>query len=111
MPVQRLLAHAIARQQQPLAPRIPQRERKHAMQPQQRIVAPLLVGMNDHLGVAAGRETVAAAHQFLAQLAKVVDLAVEYQLDRAILIVIGWSPPATSMIASRRIASPRFLPR
>ena len=46
----------------------------------------LLVEVDDHLGVALGREPVARADQGLAQLAVVVDLAVEDDDDRPVLV-------------------------
>ena len=46
----------------------------------------LLVEVRDHLGVALGREAVAARAQLVAQLAEVVDLAVEHDDDRAVLV-------------------------
>ena len=46
----------------------------------------LLVEVGDHLGVALRGEAVARALQALAQLAVVVDLAVEDDRDRAVLV-------------------------
>ena len=45
--------------------------------------------MDDHLGVALGGEAVAVAAQAAPQLAEVVDLAVEHDGHRAILVVDG----------------------
>ena len=47
----------------------------------------LLVEVDDHLGVALGGEAMAAAQQVAPQLAEVVDLAVEDDDDRAVLVV------------------------
>ena len=86
MPVQRLFAHAIARQQQALPGRIPQRQRKHAVEARQHRITPLLVTVHDHFGVAVGRETMAAFFQLGPQGAIVIDLAVVHDLDRAVFI-------------------------
>ncbi len=73
--VQRLDAHAVAHEQRLLGARVPQREGEHAVEPRGEVLAPLQVGMQDDLGVAAGAEGVTAALQFGAQLTVVVDLA------------------------------------
>ena len=55
----------------------------------------------------AGRESVAPGLELGAQLAEVVDLAVEDELDRArSRSQIGWLPDSRSMIESRRNPSP-----
>ncbi len=51
-----------------------------------KIEAVLLVEMDDHLTIAFGAQAVPARQQPLAQLAIVVDLAVEYRQHTAILI-------------------------
>src|SRR5262249_6492140 len=48
-------------------------------------VAPLLVAVDDHLGVGAGAEGVAERFEARAQLGEVVDLAVEHRDDLAVL--------------------------
>ena len=53
---QRLLAEPIARQHQPLAAIVPQREREHAVELAHELVAQLLVEMHEDLGVALRRE-------------------------------------------------------
>ena len=57
---QRLLADAVARQQQLLAAPVPEREREHAVQVLDAGGAVLLVEVRDHLGVALRREVVPA---------------------------------------------------
>src|SRR5262249_48798138 len=49
--VKRLLAGAIARQQQPPVRAVPQPEREHPVEPLHHLVAPLLVAVDDRLGV------------------------------------------------------------
>src|SRR4051812_20349260 len=58
--------------------------------------------MHDHLGIAAGCEVVARARQLLAQLTKVIDLAVKDQLDHAILV--GHRLVAAGQIDNRQAA-------
>ena len=85
--VQRLDADAIARDEQRARSRVPDREAEHAAQPGDRVRAPLLVGVNDDFGVGRRVERWPAASSSRAQLAEVVDLAVEHDPDRAVLVV------------------------
>jgi hypothetical protein len=76
-------------QQQALPRRVPQREGEH---PRSRVddrVAPRLVAMDRHLGVRPGPEPVAAAFELRAEIDVVVDLAVQLELDRAVLVRQG----------------------
>ncbi|OPZ08741.1 MAG: hypothetical protein BWZ10_02631 [candidate division BRC1 bacterium ADurb.BinA364] len=85
--VERLFANAVARQQQPPAARIPDRQGEHAAQLRQAFRALFLVEMNDRLGVAVvGGEAMAAGGQRRAQFAKIVNLAVEHNGDGAVLV-------------------------
>src|SRR5438876_328517 len=59
VPVERLFAHAIPRQQEPFTSLVPQGDSKHAVEATKRVVAPLLVGVNDDLSVAVGGKAVA----------------------------------------------------
>ena len=76
-PVERLDAQRIARQQQRALLGIPQAEGKHAAQLLHHVRAAVVVELQQHLGVGAAAEGVAALGEFLAQLAVIVDLAVE----------------------------------
>ena len=87
--VQGLLAHAVACGQQSAVPLVPQRERKHAVDALDHSVAPLLVAVHQHLAVGARTEIVAPRLQLCAQLDEVVDLAVEDNLDAAVLVAEG----------------------
>jgi hypothetical protein len=83
---ERLLAEPVAGEHEPLPLRVPDREREHAIQ---RLGAPLpelLVKMDQDLGVAARLEAVPLRLERAAQLLVVVDLAVEDDLDRAVLV-------------------------
>ena len=63
------------------AVRIPDREGEHAAQVVDDVRSPVLVGAQQHLGVGVAREAVADGLQALAQLAEVVDLAVERERE------------------------------
>ena len=68
------------------APLIGDREREHAVEALDAGVAVLLVGVDDGFGVGLGAERWPRASQVAAQLAVVVDLAVEDDPDRAVLV-------------------------
>ena len=84
--VQRLDAEAVARQEQRLLVAVPQREREHAAEALDAVLAPRLPGVHDDLGVAARAEDVAERLQLGDQLLVVVDLAVEDDDDAAVLV-------------------------
>src|SRR5207244_2656543 len=77
----RLLAEAVAREEQALGARIPHREGELAAQVLHALRAPLLVGAQQHLGIGVALEAVTVALELGAQLAEVVDLAVESQRE------------------------------
>ena len=83
---QRLLAEAVARQEQASAGLVPESEGEHALQRVDQRVAELLVQVHEHLGVAARGEAMTARGQILAQARVVVDLAVEDHPNRAVLV-------------------------
>ena len=82
--VQRLLAHAVAGEQQAPSRPVPDREREHPVQPIEAGFAVLRVEVNDDLGVRGASEVDAARDELGAELAVVVDLAVERDPDRAV---------------------------
>ena len=86
MVVDRLLAEAIAREEQPLAPRVPDGEREHPVDALRKRFAPLLVPVDEHLGVAVAAEHVSVRNQLGAQMQVVVDLAVEGDPDGPVLV-------------------------
>ena len=90
--VQRLHPEPVAREQQPLPLRVPEREREHPAEVLDAVVAVLLVEVHDHLGVAARGEPVALRLELGAQRAKVVDLPVEDDLDGAVLALLRLMP-------------------
>ncbi len=74
--VERLDPEAVARQHEARPLCIPERDGEHASQALEAPLAELLVQMNDHLDVAAGRETVAPPLELGPELDEVVDLSV-----------------------------------
>jgi hypothetical protein len=85
--VERLDPDTVARQDQAALLRVPDPDREHAVDALEHRGAPLLVAVDDHLGVGVvGLEDVAAGEQLLAQRQVVVDLAVEDDLDAAVLV-------------------------
>src|SRR5205085_2292355 len=84
--VEGLLAHAVAREQEPLPPLIPERKAEHAIQLLYQLVAVLFVEVHDDLGVRVRAKLVAAFQQVFAQRREVVNLAVEDDPDRFVLV-------------------------
>src|SRR6185312_17172355 len=84
---QRLLAEAIAPEQQRARLGVPQRDPEHAVEPREDAVAPRLVAVDDDLGVRVRVEAVPEPLELAAQLAVVVDLAVEDALHRLVFVV------------------------
>jgi len=76
---ERLLPEAVARQQDRTVPRIPERQREHAVQPRERIDAVAHEKPQHDLGVARGLEARAVALELAPQSGEAVDLAVEDQ--------------------------------
>ena len=74
--VQRLDAEPVAAEQHPAAVALDDREGEHALEVVDEVVAPAVVGLEQHLGVAVREEAVAVALQLVAQLLVVVDAAV-----------------------------------
>ena len=74
--VQRLDAEPVAAEQHPAAVALDDREGEHALEAVDEAVAPVVVGLEQDLGVAVGEEAVAVADQLLPQLLVVVDAAV-----------------------------------
>ena len=81
--VKRLLARAVARQKQALGAVVPQGDGEHPVQFAQAVRALLLVQVDDGFAVGMGLEMVAAVQQPLAQLAVIINFAVENQGDVA----------------------------
>ena len=76
--IERLDAEAVAGHEHPPRLLLPDHNGKHALEALQAIRAPGVIGLEHHLGVTVGAETVALGLQLLAQLAVVVDGAIEH---------------------------------
>ena len=84
--VERLDPVAVAREHEPPAGRVPERDREHPAQAPEEGRALLLVQVDEHLGVAVRAEGVAGALELAAQLWVVVELAVLDDVDGAVLV-------------------------
>ena len=87
--VHRLDAKVVPGQQQRLCPGIPQSKGEHAPQPVQHFLAPLLIAVEQHLGVAAGGKGVPGGQKLLPQFLEVVHLAVKDHHQGAVLVEHG----------------------
>ena len=83
---ERLLSHAVSREEQLPMTVVPDREGEHAAQMLDAVVTPLLVGVNDALGVARRAEAMAECFELRLQFAVVVDLAIECDPHRTVFI-------------------------
>jgi hypothetical protein len=90
----------IASQDQAALGAIPQREGPLAVHPIEGVLAPLLPGVEDDLGVALGAEAVAGGDELRAQLDVVEDLAVED--DPQSLVLVGHRLLAAGQIDDRQ---------
>ena len=83
---ERLDPERVARQHEPPAAHVPQRQGEHPAQPFDERRPALLVEVHEHLDVRAGAERMAAALQLTTQRAMVVELAVADHEHRAVLV-------------------------
>src|SRR5439155_9136417 len=84
--IERLLAEAVAGEEQRLAPGIPQSKGKLSIEPIETRRPPFLPGVDDHLGIAARSEHMAEDHEFGHQRLEIVDLAIVDNADRPIRV-------------------------
>ena len=84
--IERLDPVPVAREHESALASVPDRDREHAAQPLRERLAPLLVRVRDHLGVAVRAEAVAGAHKLVGELRVVVDLAVLHDDDASVLV-------------------------
>ena len=87
--IDQLDAERIAREHEPPSSGVPDRKPEHAVEALEHLVAPLLVSVDDDLGVRPRAERVAESFQLAPQLQKIVDLAVEHHPDGLVLIGHG----------------------
>src|SRR6185312_11760662 len=85
--VKRLLADAVAGEKELPTVAVPDGKGKHPGKPVQAAGAPFLPGMDDRLGVGAGAENMPGGLQGAAQRLEIVNLAVEDEDDRAVLVL------------------------
>src|SRR5205823_5444321 len=83
---ERLLAEPVPRQEEAAPAAVPDAEGEHPAQAADALRSPLLVGVDDRLGVGARAEAVPESLQFGAQRLEVVDLAVEGDPDAAVFV-------------------------
>ena len=86
---QRAYSERVAGKHQPFGAPVPQRDGPLAVKAGEALLAPLLPGVHDHLGVARRPEGMAAVPQFRAELNVVEDLPVERHPDGAVLVAEG----------------------
>ena len=87
--IERLDAHPIARQEELLLRRVPDREREHSTQVAHAVLAVFLVGMKDGLCIAMGLKNMSALFQVFGERPEVVDLSVEDDRLGAVLVEDG----------------------
>src|SRR3954463_6465169 len=81
------LAHPISREEQRFVSLVPDRQGEHAPQISGTISSPLVVSMNDGLGITVGIKAMAAALEVLPELAIVINFAVVDNPGGAISVV------------------------
>src|SRR5262249_49972285 len=94
---ERLLPQPVPRKEQPLARSIPESESEHPVQAgvEEPLRSPFLVRMNDDLGVGPRSEAMPGSPELVSQVIEVVDLPVEDDPDRPVLVAHG-------LVAGRR---------
>ena len=90
---ERLLAHPVASQGQPLAGDVPDRQGEHPVELADEFGAVILVKMDQAFGVGAGPEGVTSGEESGSKLGIVVDLAVEGDPDGPVLVAHRLGPP------------------
>ncbi len=103
--VQRLDAEPVARQQQPSALPIPQRERKHSLQALDAALSFCLVQVQNGLGVAASAVAVTTLFERGPKGGVIVDFAVVDDPNRPVLV--GHRLPAAEHVHDREPAHPQ----
>src|SRR6185437_620070 len=84
--IKRLLAEAVAGEEQRLLGCVPQGEGEHAAKAREAVLAPFLPGMNDDLGIAMGTETMPLSRELGHEFAGIINLAIEGDGNRAVLV-------------------------
>ena len=108
--VQRLDAQPVTAEQHPAAVPLDDREREHAVEAVDEAVTPVVVGLQQHLGVAVREEPVAVLAQFAPQLLVVVDAAVpadgqpQLRVDHRLRACLGQIDDPQATVAERDAA-------
>src|SRR5690606_14475668 len=108
--VERLDSEPIAREKQLAGVALDDGEGKHAVQPFDKVLAPGVVGLDEHLRVAGGKEAVSPIFERATELPVVVDRAViddrepELRIDHRLLRVLRKVDDAQAPVAERRVA-------
>jgi len=55
---------------------VPDRKRKHSVEPADAFLAPPLIGVQDYFGVSAGTEPIAHSFKFRPQFTKIIDFTI-----------------------------------
>ncbi len=84
-PVERLLAHAVARDEEAPAPPVPHRQAEHAVEARGELVAVFLIERRDDLRIGVRAETVSEPLEIALQFLEVVELAVAHGDDGTVL--------------------------
>src|ERR1043166_4722877 len=92
----------IAREQGRSVARVPNCERKHAIQVVDATGSVILVEMSQALGIPLGRQAMTAPQELTSQRLKIVELAIDDGLDR--VIFIGDRLPTASHVHDRQAA-------
>ena len=87
--VEGLLAHAIARGEQPPLAGVPDGESEHAIDAVEQPSAPVAVAVHQHLCVRARAKAISGRAKLVAKLLEVVDLAIEHDLHQAVFAAHG----------------------
>src|SRR4249920_2048828 len=84
--IERLDAETVARQHDAAGIALPQRKGEHALEALHAIRAPGVIRFQDDFGVAVGEEAITLALQLRAQLAEIIDAAVESDSEPKLVV-------------------------
>src|SRR5207302_2200271 len=84
--IHRFDSEPVSDQQKPLLPAIPDRKREHAAKVLHAFEAVFFISMDDRLGVGARCELMAAGNQVAGEVRKIIDLTIEDNHYRAVLV-------------------------
>src|SRR5690606_23684631 len=85
--VQGLDAEAVAREEEGLAPAVPQCKSEHSPEPLDAVCAPLFPGVDDHFGIADAAEAMTEVAQFLRERLEVINFPIVDDSHATVLVV------------------------